>query len=58
MAWFLIFVAGVFEAAWAIGLKYSYGFSKLVPSVSHSRRDDCELQLSHMRTQIAAGRHG
>jgi quaternary ammonium compound-resistance protein SugE len=33
MAWFLIIIAGVFEAAWAIGLKYSDGFSRLVPSV-------------------------
>jgi len=33
MAWFLLCVAGVFETAWAIGLKYSDGFSRLVPSV-------------------------
>ena len=33
MAWFLLCVAGVFEIAWAIGLKYSDGFSRLVPSV-------------------------
>jgi len=33
MAWLLIFVAGAFETAWAVGLKYSDGFSRLVPSV-------------------------
>jgi quaternary ammonium compound-resistance protein SugE len=33
MAWFLLIVAGAFETAWAIGLKYSEGFSKLVRSV-------------------------
>jgi quaternary ammonium compound-resistance protein SugE len=33
MAWFLVFIAGVFEVAWAIGMKYSDGFSRLVPSV-------------------------
>src|ERR1700712_656984 len=33
MAWVLLCVAGVFETAWAIGLKYSDGFSKVVPSV-------------------------
>jgi quaternary ammonium compound-resistance protein SugE len=33
MAWFLLGVAGVFEIAWAVGLKYSDGFSRLVPSV-------------------------
>ena len=33
MAWFLIVIAGVFEMAWAVGLKYSDGFSRLGPSV-------------------------
>jgi quaternary ammonium compound-resistance protein SugE len=29
MAWFVLFIAGLFEVAWAIGLKYSQGFTKL-----------------------------
>lgn len=33
MQWLILFVAGLFEVAWAIGLKYSEGFSKLWPSV-------------------------
>ena len=33
MAWLNLFVAGVFETAWAIGLKYSAGFTKFGPSV-------------------------
>ena len=33
MAWAYLFVAGLFEVAWAIGLKYTEGFTKLVPSV-------------------------
>ena len=33
MAWFLLVVAGIFEAGWAIGLKYTHGFTKPVPSV-------------------------
>lgn len=33
MAWFILFIAGLFEVAWAIGLKYTDGFSKLWPSV-------------------------
>ena len=32
MAWFLLVIAGILEAAWAIGLKYSNGFTKPVPS--------------------------
>jgi quaternary ammonium compound-resistance protein SugE len=33
MAWYILFIAGLFEIAWAIGLKYSQGFTKLWPSV-------------------------
>jgi quaternary ammonium compound-resistance protein SugE len=33
MAWFTLFVAGLMEIAWAIGLKYTEGFTRLVPSV-------------------------
>jgi quaternary ammonium compound-resistance protein SugE len=33
MAWAYLTVAGLFEIGWAIGLKYSDGFSKLVPSL-------------------------
>ena len=33
MAWVYLFVAGLFEVAWAIGLKYTEGFSRLVPSL-------------------------
>lgn len=33
MSWFLLFIAGIFEICWAIGLKYSHGFTKFWPSV-------------------------
>jgi len=33
MAWIYLFVAGLFEVAWAIGLKYTQGFSRLGPSL-------------------------
>ncbi|QDK45216.1 DMT family transporter [Bdellovibrio sp. HCB185ZH] len=32
-AWILLVIAGVLEFIWATGLKYSEGFTKLVPSV-------------------------
>lgn len=32
-AWLVLLVAGLFEIVWALGLKYSDGFSKLVPSI-------------------------
>jgi quaternary ammonium compound-resistance protein SugE len=33
MAWVILFVAGLLETGWAIGLKYTDGFSRLWPSV-------------------------
>ena len=33
MAWIWLLVAGLLEVAWAIGLKYTDGFTRLVPSV-------------------------
>ena len=33
MYWIILFIAGLFEVAWAIGLKYTEGFSKFWPSV-------------------------
>lgn len=32
-AWIILIVAGLFEVCWAIGLKYTEGFTKLWPSV-------------------------
>jgi quaternary ammonium compound-resistance protein SugE len=33
VAWFLLIVAGLLEAGWAIGLKYTEGFTKPLPTV-------------------------
>jgi quaternary ammonium compound-resistance protein SugE len=33
MAWVYLGIAGLFECGWAIGLKYTEGFSKPVPSI-------------------------
>jgi quaternary ammonium compound-resistance protein SugE len=33
MAWVYLIIAGAFEVVWAIALKYSHGFTKLVPSL-------------------------
>ncbi len=32
MAWFWLILAGIMEIGWAIGVKYTEGFSKLIPS--------------------------
>jgi len=33
MAWFILIIAGLLETAWAIGLAYTHGFTRLWPSV-------------------------
>lgn len=33
MPWLWLFIAGLFETAWAVGLKYSDGFTRFWPSV-------------------------
>ena len=33
MAWLLLLIAGLLEVGWAVGLKYTEGFTRLVPSV-------------------------
>ncbi|MCH2219540.1 MAG: quaternary ammonium compound efflux SMR transporter SugE [Dechloromonas sp.] len=33
-AWLVLLVAGLCEIGWAVGLKYTEGFSRLVPSVA------------------------
>ena len=33
MAWIVLVVAGLFEVCWAIGLKYTDGFTRLWPSI-------------------------
>ena len=34
MAWFTLLLAGLLEIGWAIGLKYTQGFTRLWPSVA------------------------
>jgi quaternary ammonium compound-resistance protein SugE len=33
MAWIILILAGLFETGWAIGLKYTEGFTRLWPTV-------------------------
>ncbi|MFN4090806.1 MAG: DMT family transporter, partial [Alphaproteobacteria bacterium] len=34
MAWTLLFLAGLLEIGWALGLKYTHGFTRLVPTAA------------------------
>jgi len=33
MAWFILVIAGLFEIGWAVGLKFTEGFSKPIPTL-------------------------
>ena len=33
MSWIYLVIAGLFECAWAVGIKYTDGFTKVVPTV-------------------------
>lgn len=33
MAWTYLFLAGLLEIGWAVGLKYTHGFTRLVPTL-------------------------
>ena len=33
MSWLVLFLAGICECGWAVGLKYTQGFTRLVPSI-------------------------
>jgi quaternary ammonium compound-resistance protein SugE len=33
MAWVVLFIAGLFEVGWAVGLKYTDGFTRLWPTL-------------------------
>lgn len=33
MSWLILVIAGLLEVVWAVGLKYTHGFTRLTPSV-------------------------
>ena len=33
MSWIILFIAGLLEVVWAVGLKYTHGFTRLTPSI-------------------------
>ncbi|MEV4781903.1 quaternary ammonium compound efflux SMR transporter SugE [Burkholderia sp. LMU1-1-1.1] len=33
MTWIILIIAGLLEVTWAVGLKYTHGFTKLMPTL-------------------------
>ncbi|CAN5564343.1 quaternary ammonium compound efflux SMR transporter SugE [soil metagenome] len=51
-AWILLVVAGLLEVCWAIGLKYSEGFTKVIPSVFTVITLSASMYLLARATQV------
>ena len=45
MAWAMLFVAGILEIGWAVGLKYTQGFTRLWPTVGTVTALVCSMTL-------------
>jgi quaternary ammonium compound-resistance protein SugE len=56
MSWILLVLAGLFEIGWAVGLKYTEGFSRLWPSVGTLAAMTISIALLAMATkQLSLG---
>ena len=54
MAWTLLFLAGLLEVGWAIGLKYTEGFTRPLPTVLTVA--SMIASMAHGPTEIARSR--
>jgi len=57
MAWVYLVIAGLFEMGWAIGLKYTEGFTKLVPTSLTVLAMVISVALLGLALRDPAGRH-
>jgi hypothetical protein len=58
MAWVYLLLAGLAEVGWAIGVRYTEGFTRLVPSVLTGLRHGCQRVPALPGGQDIANRHG
>ena len=58
MNWAILVVAGLFEIGWAIGLKYTDGFTRLLPTVWTSPVDDNQPWTVRYRHEGPSSRDG
>ena len=58
MAWLFLLVAGLCEIVWAIGLKYTEGFSRLLPTIGTVAAMAASMGFLGPSPQVAAGRYG
>ena len=51
-AWFTLIVAGLFEVGWAIGLKYTHGFTRPLPTLATLAALIASMVLLARATQV------
>ena len=56
MAWIILFVAGLLEIVWAVALKQSHGFTRLVPSLVTLAGMAGSIVFLALATQLALAR--
>ncbi|EKN4208518.1 quaternary ammonium compound efflux SMR transporter SugE [Yersinia ruckeri] len=56
MAWVILVIAGLLEIVWAVGLKYTHGFTRLAPSIiTLAAMVVSVLLLAHAMKSLPAG---
>ncbi|UZX94497.1 quaternary ammonium compound efflux SMR transporter SugE [Yersinia ruckeri] len=56
MAWVILVIAGLLEIVWAVGLKYTHGFTRLAPSIiTLAAMVVSVLLLAHVMKSLPAG---
>ncbi|HFI5324244.1 TPA: quaternary ammonium compound efflux SMR transporter SugE [Serratia liquefaciens] len=56
MAWIILLIAGLLEVVWAVGLKYTHGFTRLTPSIiTVAAMVVSMLLLAHAMKMLPAG---
>ena len=57
MAWVILVLAGLFEVGWAIGLKYTEGFTRLWPTHVDGPSDDHQPLATGRCCEVTIRRH-
>lgn len=58
MSWIILVIAGLLEVVWAVGLKYTHGFSRLTPSVITVTAMIVSMALLAWADEIVTSRDG
>ncbi len=54
MSWIVLLIAGLLEVVWAVGLKYTHGFSRLTPQYYHHYGHDYQYGVTFLGNENAA----